>query len=35
MKPKLLFAIAQTRKASQELSDKLFILENLLKEAGG
>jgi hypothetical protein len=34
MGPKLLFAIAQARKASMELSDKLYILENLLKEAG-
>jgi hypothetical protein len=34
MKPKLLFAIAQARKASLELSDKLYILENLLEEAG-
>jgi hypothetical protein len=32
--PKLLFAIFQARKASLELSDKLYILENLLKEAG-
>jgi hypothetical protein len=33
MKPKLIFAIAQARKASLELSDKLYILENLLEEA--
>ena len=33
MSPKLLFAISQARKASLELSDKLYILENLLKEA--
>ncbi len=29
----LLEAISQARKASMELSDKLFILENLLEEA--
>ena len=33
MSPKLLLAISQARKASMELSDKLYILENLLKEA--
>jgi len=33
MKPKLIFAIAQARRASLELSDKLYILENLLEEA--
>jgi hypothetical protein len=33
MKPKLLLAIVQARKASLELSDKLYILENLLEEA--
>ena len=31
IKPDLLEAIAQARKASMELSDKLFILENLLE----
>ena len=34
MKPKLLLAIAQARKASLELSDKLYVLENLLKDVG-
>jgi len=32
MKPKLRFAIAQARRASIELSDKLYILENILEE---
>jgi len=31
MKPKLIFAIAQARKASLELSDKLYILQDLLE----
>jgi len=30
--PELLTAISQARKASMDLSDKLFILENLLEE---
>lgn len=32
LKPEILFAIAKVRKASLELSDKLYVLENLLED---